>query len=194
MNELQDATGFNREEMLADVREAFVELEAAIATGRVSRCRSFVSDSLYGQVTACVDDLWAQGRRRAHGSFEIHHLEVLDSRPATGVRVRLQATSSIALLDRQGRIVDGSFALKMWAQDVTVSRFEASPQRPRWIITQLGDLAVEGDVRGPVNEPMSPTQRQALQAERNRREQEDEEFWAALRTVSRNFLTAVGSP
>src|SRR5438105_5093221 len=99
MNELRNATGFNRQDMLADVREAFVELEAAIATGRVSRCRSFLSDSLYEQVTACVDDLWAQGRRRAHGSFEIHHVDILDAPSATGVQVRIHATSSIALLD-----------------------------------------------------------------------------------------------
>jgi len=42
-------------------------------------------------------------------------------------------------------------------------------------------------------EPMHPTRRQELDAQRRRREQEDEEFWAALRTVSRNFLTAVAS-
>jgi len=68
--------------------------------------------------------------------------------------------SSIARPDQRDRFVDGSFDLKRWA---------------------------EGDVTGPMLEPMHPTRRQELDAQRHRREQEDEEFWTALRTVSRNF-------
>ena len=89
---------FNRQEMLADVRDAFQQLESSVSTAQVSRCRPF--------------------------------------------------------------------DLKRWA---------------------------EGDVAGQMLEPMHPTRRQELDAQRHRREQEDEEFWAALRTVSRNFLTAVAS-
>ena len=185
--------GFIRPEMLADVREAFVQLEAAVSTAQPGRTRPFLGDALYEQVAGCVNELAAKGHRRVHGSFEIHRIDILEAVPPAQVQARVHATSSIARLDRLDRIVDGSSELKAWSQDVTVNLRENAPARPRWIITNLGDLTVEGDVTGPIHEPMHPSRRQALDDERRRREQESEEFWAALKTVSRNFLTVVGS-
>ena len=176
--------------MLADVREAFVQLEAAVSTAQPGRTRPFLGDALYEQVAGCVNELAAKGHRRVHGAFEIHRIDILDSVPPTQVQARVHATSSIARVDRLDRIVDGSFELKAWSQDVTV-HLRDTPARPRWIITKLGELTVEGDVTGPIHEPMHPSRRQALDDERRGRERESEEFWAALKTVSRNFLTAV---
>jgi hypothetical protein len=185
--------GFNQPEILADVREAFQQLEAAISAARPSGCRPFVGAALYEQVEGLVDELAAHGHRRVHGSFEIHDVNLIDVETQGRVLARVHASSSIAQLDRHNRIVDGSFDLKRWAQDVTAKVEEPMGAQPHWMITELGELSVEGDVTGPLHQPMDPARRQALDDERRKREREDDEFWAALRTVSRNFLTAVGS-
>src|SRR5207237_9232646 len=71
MDEARDGLpGFNRQEMLADVREAFVQLEAAVSTARPSGCRPFVGAALYEQVEGLVDELAAHGLGRVDGSFE----------------------------------------------------------------------------------------------------------------------------
>ena len=194
MDEARDGLpGFNRQEMLADVREAFVQLEAAVSTARPSGCRPFVGAALYEQVEGLVDELATRGHRRVHGSFEIHDVDLIDTDTPGRVLARVHASSSIARLDRQHRIVDGSVDLKLWAQDVTASVQEPVGAQPRWIITDLGELSVEGDVTGPLHEPMDPARRQALDAERRKRQRDDDEFWSALQAVSRNFLTATGS-
>ena len=193
MDDARAASNFGSHEMLADVREAFVQLEAAVSTAQVQRCRPYVGDALYEQVAGCVDELAKRGQRRVHGSFEIYRIEIPAAVSPHLVSARVHATSSIALLDRDQRILEGSFELKLWAQDVTVSLGKTRHGEPRWILTQLGELSVEGDVRGPVHEPMDQSRRQAADEERSRREQESEEFWHALQTVSRNFLTSVGS-
>lgn len=185
--------GFNKPEMLADVREAFQHLEAAVSTARPSGCRPFVGAALYEQVEGLVDELAAHGHRRVHGSFEIHGVDVIEADTPGRVLARVHASSSIARLDRQHRIVDGSFELKRWAQEVMANVEEPVGAQARWIITELGELSVESDVTGPLHEPMDRARREALDAERRKRERDDDEFWSALQAVSRNFLTATGA-
>ena len=185
--------GLNQPEMLADVRQGFQQLEAAISTARPAGCRPFVGAALYEQVEGIVRELAAHGHRRVHGSFEIHDVDVIDAATPGRVMARVHASSSIVRLDRHHRIVDGSFDLKRWAQDVAATVEEPVRAQPRWIITELGELSVEGDVTGPLYQLIDPARRQALDDERRERERSDDEFWSALQTVSRNFLTAVSS-
>ncbi len=62
----------NRNELLADVREDFIQVEAAISAADPDRCRTFVSTEFYEQLVGTVSELAAHGHRRVHGAFEIH--------------------------------------------------------------------------------------------------------------------------
>ena len=178
-------------DLLAGVRDAFQHLEAAISTARSSRCRAFVGDELYQQVAAIVDDLSARGHRRVHGSFEIHEIDLIDVESTSSVRVRVHATSSIARLDQQHRVVDGSTELRSWTQDLTVE-CRGLPGEARWIISELGAMSVEGLVIGPVGEPMDPARQDELELRHRNAERDFDEHREAMLTAA-NFLTTASS-
>jgi predicted lipid-binding transport protein (Tim44 family) len=152
----QPLSNFNRNELLADVRAAFTQLETAISTVNPERCRPYVSPELYEQLVGTVRDLTHQGHRRVHGAFEILSADILDPGAAatqSPVRatVRLHATSTLVELDRHDQVVYGARDLMAWTQDLVAAREEGAR---RWIISELGPMSVQGPVAGPSGPPV----------------------------------------
>lgn len=102
-------------EILSDVREAFVRLESALSLADPVRCRRFDSDRLYADIVATVADLAARGRRRVHGSFEILDSTLRDSEPRDPARVGIRAISSIMEVDRVANVMLGGPDLMSWS-------------------------------------------------------------------------------
>ena len=155
----------NRSELLADVREGFDELEAAISTAAPERCRRWVSTTLYEQVIGLVRDLTDRGHRRVHGAFEILNVEVLSLEPATALsparaKISLSATSSLLEVDREQRVIQGSEQPMAWTQALVASRGETTG---RWIISELGAMTVQGAVTGPTGPRLESSQEAELE-------------------------------
>ena len=181
-------------EILADVRQAFVRLESALSLADPVRCRPFVGDRLYAEIVATIADLAARGRRRVHGSFEILDATLLDSEPVDPARVGIRAISSIQEIDRVGNVMLGGPDLISWRQEVTATRRDAGSADPRWIIAELGEMSVEGIVNGPAGQPMDPERVRALEVQRLEHERELDERFARLRHVSvLTYLTLQGA-
>lgn len=178
----------NPTEILVDVREGFEQLEDAISMGDPRRCRPYVSDQLYQDVAAMVNDLLARGRRRVQGSFEIVDASIVDSEPGAPMQVRIHASSSLMELDRQNKIVSGTPDLTSWTQDVTVAYLD-TPRDQRWIITGLGQMSVAGTVTGPAGHPMDPAAEQELEAREEARQQEADADFESMHRAHRNILS-----
>jgi hypothetical protein len=161
----------NQSELMADVRNDFIQLEAAISTARPELGRPYVAPELYEELVGLVRELNAHGRRRVHGSFEIVDTQLLsmDTTPFGVPRatLRLEATSSLAEIDRHGRLVQGSDQLQAWTQDLEATHPEAIN---RWLISKLGVMTISG----PVSGPSGPPRQSAVADELERRLKEDE--------------------
>lgn len=178
----------NPTEIVVDVREGFEQLEDAISMGDPRRCRPYVSDQLYQDVAAMVNDLLVHGRRRVQGSFEIIDASIIDGEPGAPVQVRIHASSSIMELDRKNKIVSGTPDLMSWTQDVTAAYLDA-PTDQRWIITALGEMSVPGIVTGPAGHRMDPAAEQELDAREESRQQEADADFEAMHRAHRNILS-----
>jgi len=175
--------GSSPAEILADTREAFEQLESAISMADPSRCRPYVSDQLYAEVTAMMADLAARGHRRIHGSFEIVDAALAGDQTADAIQVHIHAISSIMEFDRKNAIVSGTPDLMSWQQDVTVAYHDAALADHHWVITSLGQLTVVGTVSGPAGQPMDEATVQAMEARQREREQETDEAVASIHRV-----------
>src|SRR5205085_9162208 len=140
---------------VADIRQGFNQLEAAISTARPTLCERYMTRELYQELVETVRDLAARGHRRVHGAFEILGTEILSvgsGEPGSpAARVRLHAISSLVELDQRHRVVQGSEELTAWSQDLAAKRVETTG---RWIITELGSMSVQGPVAGPSGPPL----------------------------------------
>ncbi|TMC26696.1 MAG: hypothetical protein E6J32_11575 [Chloroflexi bacterium] len=185
MGVMESLSNTNQSELLADVREGFSQLEAAISTASPPLCKRYMTPELYQELVETVRDLAARGHRRVHGAFEIVGTEILSvdsGEPGPpSARVRLHAISSLVELDQRHRVVQGSEELTAWSQDLAARRLETTG---RWIITELESMSVQGPVAGPSGPPL-PT-RDLTELEK--RERESKEHGAAFVSATLNFM------
>ena len=181
----------NEQELIADVRDDFIQLEAAISTARPEVARPYLAPELYEELSGLVRDLTARGRRRVHGSFEILGATLLSmDTTAFGVpsaTLRLEATSSLAEVDPQGRIVQGSDQLQAWTQEFEATRPGATN---RWVISKLGLMKISGSVTGPSGPPLQSSVSEDLE----RRFKEDESHSRAFTSATLTFMSLQYSP
>ena len=171
---------------MADVRDDFIQLEAAISTARPELGRRYMSPELYEELVGLIRDLNAHGRRRVHGSFEILDTKLLSmDTNAFGVpraTLRLDATSSLAEVDRQGRLVDGSDQLQAWTQELEATHSDTTE---RWLISKLGPMTISGPVTGPSGPPLQS----AVGDELERRLKEDESHSEVFTSATLTFMS-----
>ena len=173
-------------DILADVREDFNRLEAAVSAGRPELASGFVGQELFEELAGTVRDLAHRGLRRVHGAFEILTAEVLERRPATALapaeaQIRVHAISSLVVLGARDEVVEGSKDTMRWTQDVTARR---DGTRGRWILGGLGAMSIEGAVTGPSGPPLKVREL----TEMEKRERESEEHARAFVQATLTFL------
>jgi hypothetical protein len=172
--------------ILADVREDFNRLEAAVSGGRPELARGFVGQELYEELVGTVRDLARRRLRRVHGAFEILDAQVIERRGATALtlpqtQIRVNAISSLVLLGARDEVVEGSEDTMRWTQEVTARPEGASG---RWVVSALGPMSIEGPVTGPSGPPLKIRELSELE----KRERESEEHARAFVQATLTFL------
>jgi hypothetical protein len=170
-------SGVRLPDVLADVREAFGRLEAAIAHVEPARCRGYVSDSFYQLVDSEVMRLANRGRSRVHAGFEVIDVVVEEADAPGRLKVLLRAASTLEEFDH-GSPPPGPRPMFIWVQDVDVIKEERGERAGRWIIGGLGSMTIEREVSGPVRTLDRATldEMEAHEAERDVHQREDEEW------------------
>jgi hypothetical protein len=181
--------GVHLEDFLADVRDAFGHLEAAISLVEPARCRGYVSDSFYQSVDSEVAALARRGRRRVHAGFEVLDVVLEEARLAGGLSVRLHAVSTLEEFDAAGPPT-GQRSQYIWTQDVDMVRQERGEAESRWVIAGLGAMTIEKEVSGPVRtlDQATLAEMDAWAAERAAHDKEDEAWSEGQTHVSLSFL------
>lgn len=176
----------NRQELLADVRDAFDHLEEAISQADAGRCRDFVTTKFYEQVLRSINELDRAGRRRVHGSFDIVAADVMPPQAgSTGMpemRVLVRACSTLMEVDRAGKLQAGSDELTAWSQEVLAEQDQRSR---RWVIAGLGQMSIQGPLQGAAGQPLAAPPASELE----QRERESIEHANAVVASALNFLS-----
>jgi hypothetical protein len=172
--------------ILADVREDFNRLEAAVSAGRPELARGFVGQELYEELVGTVRDLAHRGLRRVHGAFEILDAHVIEQRAATALtppeaQIRVDAISSLVVLGARDEVVEGSEDTMRWTQELTARPDGATG---RWIVGALGPISIQGAVTGPSGPPLKGRELSELE----KRERESEEHARAFVQATLTFL------
>lgn len=185
--------GVSLQDVFADVREAFGRLEAAISLSDPDRCRGHVSDSFYQSLESAVQLLVDSGRRRIHADFEVLDVTLEQARDDGSLTVRVRAVSTLEEFDAASPPTDEP-RLFIWRQDLDVIRQETEAVQSRWLIADLGALAIEKQVSGPVRPLDQSTleELEAREAERAAHLREDEDWSRGHTHVAMTFLRLKG--